>query len=77
VGRDISIRELAEKIAYVVGYTGAIFWDTSKPDGAPRKFLDSSRMFDFGWKPKVEIEAGLIDTYQWFLSNALKAENFE
>ena len=70
-GKDYSIRELAEAIARVIGYSGEIEWDTSKPDGAPRKLLDSSRLRAFGWKPAVIFEEGLKDTYQWYLDNEL------
>lgn len=73
-GKDFSIRELAEAIARVVGYSGSIEWDTSKPDGAPRKLLDSSRLRAFGWKPAVNFEDGLRGTYQWYLDNELNAE---
>lgn len=68
-GKDISIRELAEAIAGVVGYTGRLEWDTSKPDGAPRKLLDSSRLLAFGWQPKIDFTAGLQSTYRWYLDN--------
>jgi len=68
-GDDYSIRELAEKIAKVVDFTGEIGCDTSKPDGAPRKLLDSSRIHKFGWKPKVDFDAGLKNTYEWYLQN--------
>lgn len=70
-GRDFSIRELAETIARVIGYNGAIEWDTNKPDGALRKLLDSSRLRAFGWQPAVDFEEGLKDTYQWYLDHAL------
>ena len=73
-GKDVSIRELAETIARVIGYTGIIEWDTSKPDGAPRKLLDSSRLLAFGWSPAVDFEEGLKDTYQWYLDNILNTE---
>lgn len=73
-GKDVSIRELAETIACVIGYTGAIEWDTNKPDGAPRKLLDSSRLLAFGWNPAVDFEEGLKDTYQWYLDNILNME---
>lgn len=66
-GKDFSIRELAETIASVVGYAGKLEWDTSKPDGAPRKLLDSSRLLAFGWRPNVDFTAGLESTYQWYL----------
>ena len=71
-GLDYSIRELAEKIAQLVQYTGEIEWDTSKPDGAPRKLLDSSRMKGFGWGPSIVFEEGILKTYQWYLTNVLK-----
>lgn len=68
-GKDFSIRELAETIASVVGYTGKLEWDMSKPDGAPRKLLDSSRLLAFGWRPNVDFTAGLKSTYQWYLDS--------
>lgn len=74
-GKDVSIRELAEVIARVIGYSGVIEWDVSKPDGAPRKLLDSSRLSAFGWQPVVDFEDGLKDTYQWYLDNALNPES--
>lgn len=70
-GKDFSIRELAENIATVVGYTGELEWDTSKPDGAPRKLLDSSRLLTFGWRPSVDLVSGLKSTYQWYLDSML------
>lgn len=73
-GSDVSIRELAEAIARVIGYSGAIEWDTTKPDGAPRKLLDSSRLRAFGWQPSVDFERGLKSTYQWYLDNASSTE---
>ena len=68
-GADYSIRELAEAIANVVGYGGTVAWDTDKPDGAPRKLLDSSRLRTTGWAPKVSLERGLQDTYSWYIQN--------
>lgn len=73
-GGDFSIRELAEIIARVVGYNGTVDWDTSKPDGAPRKLLDSTRLRTFGWLPAVDFEAGIKSTYQWYLDNIISAE---
>ena len=66
VGTDISIKELAETIAEVVGYKGRLDWDLTKPDGAPRKLLDSARLRAFGWLPKVGFAEGLGDTYEWY-----------
>jgi GDP-L-fucose synthase len=74
-GKDYSIRELAEAIARVIGYSGTIEWDTSKPDGAPRKLLDSSRLRAFGWRPSVDFENGLKGTYQWYLDNEIKGSS--
>ena len=70
VGVDYSIRELAELIARVVGYRGDLKWDSAKPDGAPRKLLDSSRLHGLGWRPSVTLEAGIRSTYQWYLDHA-------
>jgi GDP-L-fucose synthase len=68
-GKDISIRELAEKIAAMVGYTGKIEWDLNKPDGTLQKLLDSSRLLEFGWKPLIDFNDGLQNTYNWYLEN--------
>jgi len=73
VGHDISIRDLAQKIAAVVGYTGMLDWDTGKPDGAPRKLLDSTRLRGTGWTPKTGFDEGLRDAYAWFVQNAQSA----
>ncbi|KQO79769.1 GDP-L-fucose synthase [Rhizobium sp. Leaf262] len=73
-GTDYEIRELAAAIAQTVGYKGALEWDTTKPDGAPRKLLDSGRLRDTGWAPDVEFKDGLADTYKWFLTNGLGRE---
>ena len=68
-GTDCTIKELADKIASVVGYTGNISWDRVKPDGAPRKLLNSSEFVSLGWKHSVPLETGLRLAYQWFLEN--------
>ena len=70
-GKDCSISDLAEIIAAIVGYKGIIEWDRSKPDGAPRKLLDSSRIQSFGWEPEGNLEDGIKDTYQWYLDKVL------
>jgi GDP-L-fucose synthase len=69
-GSDLTIRELAELVKRVTGFQGEIVWDTSKPDGTPRKLLDSSRIFALGWKPKIDLETGLARSYQDFLKMA-------
>jgi GDP-L-fucose synthase len=66
VGEDISIRELAELVASVVGYDGALEFDTSRPDGTPRKLLDVSRIQALGWKAEIGLRDGLESTYGWY-----------
>lgn len=73
VGTDISIKELAEMIADIVGYKGLLEWDGTKPDGAPRKMLDSARFRELGWAPEVNIEEGIERTYKWYLANVANA----
>lgn len=68
-GKDCTIRELAETISRVTGFRGRLVFDRSKPDGAPRKLLDVSRLDALGWKALIELEAGLSTTYQWFLDH--------
>lgn len=69
VGYDVSIFEIAKAIQKIVGYTGDICFDTSKPDGAPKRLLDSSKINDFGWKPTITLEEGLKRTYEDYLKN--------
>ena len=66
-GKDLPIRELALLVKRVVGFEGEITWDTSKPDGTPRKLMDSSRLFALGWKPQVDLESGIRLAYADFL----------
>ena len=68
-GTDCSIKALVETVAEVIGYEGEIAWDTSKPDGAPRKLMDSSKLNQLGWTPSYDLKAGLTHTYDWYLSN--------
>ncbi|MEU4094094.1 GDP-L-fucose synthase [Streptomyces sp. NPDC026673] len=65
-GNDLTIRELAETVREVTGYEGAIAWDTSKPDGTPRKLLDISRLSALGWKPEIPLRDGISATYRWW-----------
>ncbi|AYA78056.1 GDP-L-fucose synthase [Bacillus sp. Y1] len=69
VGDDISIKELAEKVKSIVGYQGEIKFDTSKPDGTPRKLVDVTRINNLGWKASTSLEEGLTKAYNWFLEN--------
>ncbi len=70
-GVDLTIRELAEMVKEVVGYEGELIWDTSKPDGTPKKQLDVSKLLSLGWKPKTELTEGIKIEYDWFLHNYL------
>jgi len=67
-GSEISIRDLSELVKRIVGFSGEIIWDTSKPDGTPRKLMDSSRLFALGWKPKVDLATGIRLAYEDFLA---------
>jgi GDP-L-fucose synthase len=67
VGYDIALKDLTKKIASIVGYTGGFTWDTSLPDGTPKKLMDSSKLFDMGWSPKIELDKGISDFYQWYV----------
>jgi GDP-L-fucose synthase len=70
-GKDLSIRELAEVVAAVVGYRGQFVQDASKPDGTPRKLLDTSRMRALGWEAKIELREGLAEAYRDFLARSV------
>ncbi|MES2576269.1 MAG: GDP-L-fucose synthase [Bacteroidota bacterium] len=73
-GEDLTIKELAETIQKIIGHQGEIIWDASKPDGTPRKLMDISKMHELGWKHKINLEEGILQTYDWFLTNI---ENFK
>jgi len=68
-GEDITIRELTEIIAEVVGYEGEILWDTEKPNGTPRKLLDVSKLKGLGWEPRLALREGIASTYEWYLAH--------
>ncbi len=68
-GQDLTIKELAEKIKSIVGFSGTIKWDTAKPDGTPQKLLDVSKLKALGWKAKTDLDKGLKLTYDWFKEN--------
>ena len=73
-GKELTIKELTELVAKVIGYTGEIRWDSSKPDGTPRKLLDVSKLESLGWHYKTELEDGIRLSYQDFLTNPMRAE---
>ena len=66
-GDDVTIRALAEMICEVIGFDGAITFDTTKPDGTPRKLMDSSRLLALGWKPRIALKEGIRQTYEWYV----------
>jgi GDP-L-fucose synthase len=72
-GVDCSIAQLAETIASAVGYKGKLTYDASKPDGAPRKLMDVSRLRELGWQARIELQEGLQDAYRWFIENQRQA----
>ena len=76
---DITIKKLAETIQKQVGHNGNIKWDLSKPDGTPRKLINSSKINNLGWRPTYDLETGITNTYSWFVKNIdnLKEVNFE
>ncbi|PWW08481.1 GDP-L-fucose synthase [Paenibacillus cellulosilyticus] len=73
VGEDVSIRELAETIGRIVGYTGNIRFDETKPDGTPRKLVDVTKINGLGWKASISLEEGIRRAYNWFLENKIVA----
>jgi GDP-L-fucose synthase len=72
VGEDVTIRELAENIARIVGYEGRLEWDRTKPDGAPRKLLDGTRLRTFGWRASIRLDQGLQDACRWYVQGGRK-----
>jgi GDP-L-fucose synthase len=72
-GKDVTIHELAELVMSIVGFKGKLEFDSSKPDGTPRKLLDTERLTGLGWKPKVSLKDGIAQTYRWFSEHAAAA----
>ncbi|NGZ90275.1 NAD-dependent epimerase/dehydratase family protein [Psychroflexus sp. C1] len=70
-GTDLTIKELAETIQEIVGHESDIQWDSSKPDGTPRKLMDVSKMNAQGWEAKIDLKEGIRDTYQWFFDKKI------
>ncbi|XP_057872125.1 putative GDP-L-fucose synthase 2 [Cryptomeria japonica] len=71
-GIEVTIKELAELVKEVVGFGGELKWDSTKPDGTPRKLMDSSRLASMGWNPNISLRDGLVDTYKWYLENYIQ-----
>jgi GDP-L-fucose synthase len=69
-GEDLTIKDLAETIQKITGHQGEIIWDSTKPDGTPRKLMDVTKMHNLGWKHKIELHEGIQKTYNWFLENS-------
>lgn len=72
-GEDVTIREVAETVCQVVGFQGELLFDTTKPDGTPRKLLDMSKMFGLGWRPKISLRDGIRHAYEWYLASGQAA----
>jgi len=68
-GEDLSIKELAMKVSKAAGFTGELIWDSTKPDGTPRKVLDVTKIKNLGWKPSISLDEGIIQTIQWYQEN--------
>jgi GDP-L-fucose synthase len=75
-GSDVSIKRLAEVIMKTIGYSGDVVFDTSKPDGTPRKWLDVSRMAELGWRAQISLEDGIKSTYHDYVKHATKPRHF-
>ncbi|XP_008793523.1 probable GDP-L-fucose synthase 1 [Phoenix dactylifera] len=73
-GKEVSIKELAEMVKEVVGFQGELVWDATKPDGTPRKLMDSSRLAGMGWEAKISLKDGLVNTYKWYVENVAKQQ---
>ncbi|KAJ3679194.1 hypothetical protein LUZ60_017205 [Juncus effusus] len=68
-GSEVTIKQLAEMVKEVVGFEGDLVWDKTKPDGTPRKLMDSSSLASMGWAPKISLKDGLVETYKWYVEN--------
>ena len=73
-GADLTIKELAELVQRIVGHQGNIIWDTTKPDGTPKKLMDSSKLRNLGWQPEIKLEDGIRMTYDWFMKEISLAQ---
>ena len=71
-GQDLTIKDLTELISIIIGYRGEIKWDTSKPNGSPKKVLNVDKIKTLGWSPKIGVRQGIYNTYEWYKENARK-----
>jgi len=67
---DVTIRELSHLVKEIIGYNGTVIWDKTKPDGTPRKLMDSSKILKMGWQPNINLNKGIKSTYKWYLENS-------
>jgi len=74
-GQDVTIKELGETVAHIIGFNGNMKWDSSMPDGTPQKLLDTSRINALGWKPTISLEDGIRNTYEWFTESTYLLRN--
>jgi GDP-L-fucose synthase len=68
-GYDLSIKELSEKVQSIVGFQGDVYWNDTMPDGTPKKLLNSEKLRSLGWRPKIDLDSGIINTYKWYLKS--------
>lgn len=73
MGEDVTIEELARLVMSVIDYRGRLLFDTTKPDGTPRKLLDVTRLKGLGWRPKIPLKIGIENTYRWFVEHLTQA----
>ena len=76
-GSDITIKSLAKMVQGIVGHKGEIIWDDTKPDGTPRKLMDSSKLNVKGWRSDIDLDSGILNTYNWFIENNLNIKEIK
>ena len=76
-GSDLTIKSLAEMVQGIVGHKGEIIWDDTKPDGTPKKLMDSYKLNALGWRSEMDLDSGILNTYNWFLENNLNKKDIK
>jgi GDP-L-fucose synthase len=71
-GQEVTIKSLAETVAEIIGFSGELVFDKTKPNGTPRKLLDNSKIFELGWTPRIDLRTGIAQTYEWYLEKEFK-----